>query len=126
MLLTIRGSRQKEKVMYYADNKENTESNYLKKNLGFSTVTNPLNNKKSSSILNLYEMIEEIIKAEFPSLKNTNLLTDLTLYSMIDKIQTVQTIENVLSCITHTDKLVNENGEVEEEYKQTLISQVVV
>lgn len=44
-------------------------------------------------------MVSKILQEEIPQLKNNQLLYDLVLYSIIEKMNTVQTVGNVLSYI---------------------------
>lgn len=62
-------------------------------------------------------MIAKILHEELPMLKNNSLLYNLVLYSISEKMKTVQTVENVLSCIKEANaKTVEDvsfkNGEV--------------
>ena len=81
-----------------------------------SNMSNPfkrnLNDKNKLSI-----MVSQILSEEIPQLKNNSLLHDLVLYSLLEKMNTVQTIENVLSYIKESDaKAVQDvsfrNGEI--------------
>lgn len=47
----------------------------------------------------LSSMVAKILSEEIPQLKNNALLHELVLYSLLDKMNTVQTMENVLSYI---------------------------
>lgn len=44
-------------------------------------------------------MVSQILNEEIPQLKDNSLLHDLVVYSLLEKMNTVQTIENVLSYI---------------------------
>ena len=60
--------------------------------------TNPiLNNSESQDKLS--EMVTAILDKELPMLKNNSLLHDLVIYTLTEKVKTVQTVENVLSYI---------------------------
>lgn len=81
-----------------------------------SNMSNPFkrnhNDKNKLSI-----MVSQILSEEIPQLKNNSLLHDLVLYSLLEKMNTVQTIENVLSYIKESDaKAVQDvcfrNGEI--------------
>lgn len=87
-----------------------------KENEKQSNMSNPLkrnhNDKNKLSI-----MVSQILSEEIPQLKNNSLLHDLVLYSLLEKMNTVQTIENVLSYIKESDaKTVQDvsfkNGEI--------------
>ncbi len=66
-----------------------------KKDIPFSYVmSNPINNTD-----NFHNMVENILDSEIPKLKNNIVLHDLVLYTVIEKLNTVQTVENVLSYI---------------------------
>ncbi len=83
------------------------------KKLNFST--NPIQNNSSNEKLSI--MVEKILDEELPMMKNNSLLYNLVLYTIIEKMQTVQNVQNVLSCIKeHKGKIVNnitfKNGEV--------------
>ena len=56
----------------------------------------------------LYKMVSEILDNEFPELKNNSLIHDLVLY----RVKTIQTLENVLSCIKEVDVKESQNGEM--------------
>ncbi len=65
-----------------------------------------LNNRISNPIVNNYSesdklstMICNILNEEFPHLRNNSLLHDIVLYNLVEKIKTVQSVENVLSYI---------------------------
>ena len=67
-----------------------------------TNMSNPIkrnhSNKNKLSI-----MVSQILSEEIPQLKNNSLLHDLVLYSLMEKMNTVQTIENVLSYIKESD-----------------------
>ena len=70
-------------------------------------------NKTSEEIVSnnsdkLCKMISEILDNEFPELKNNSLIHDLVLY----RVKTIQTLENVLSCIKEVDVKESQNGEM--------------
>ncbi len=78
------------------------------------TINKAINMEKelpnNSEILSL--MVSEILEKEFPKLKNNSLLHDLVLY----KVKTIQTEENVLSCMSEieskeTDKKGTNSGD---------------
>ena len=48
-------------------------------------------------------MVSQILSEEIPQLKNNSLLHDLVLYSLMEKMNTVQTVENVLSYIKDSE-----------------------
>jgi len=81
-----------------------------------SNMSNPL--KRNHTDRNkLSIMVSQILSEEIPQLKNNSLLHDLVLYSLLEKMNTVQTIENVLSYIKENDaKAVQDvsfkNGEI--------------
>lgn len=82
-----------------------------------SNMTNPVNCDDYSDTDRLSMMISSIIEQEIPQLKNNSLLFDLVLYSILEKMKTVQSVENVLSYIKETNvKTVEDvsfvNGEV--------------
>lgn len=78
-------------------------------------MTNPINSNTDRN--KIAEMVKNILDNELPMLKNNSLLHDLVLYSVLEKMNTVQNVKNVLSYIK--DKSVKEvrdvyfrNGEV--------------
>lgn len=82
-----------------------------KNNMSNSIKINEANRNKISL------MINDILSKEFPHLKNNSLLKDLVLYSLAEKMSTVQTMENVLSYIKGSNaKVVQDvsfkNGEI--------------
>ena len=82
--------------MYESERKITLEwQNADKKDTPFSYVmSNPINNTD-----NFHKMVENILDSEIPRLKNNLVLHDLLLYTVIEKLNTVQTVENVLSYI---------------------------
>ena len=60
-------------------------------------MTNPINT--SRNINNISDMVTKILDEELPMLKNNSLLHDLVLYTLKEKMNTVQNVENVLSYI---------------------------
>ena len=86
----------KVKKMYEHEKKVTLEwINADKKDIPFSYVmSNPINNTD-----NFHNMVENILDSEIPKLKNNIVLHDLVLYTVIEKLNTVQTVENVLSYI---------------------------
>ncbi len=81
-----------------------------------SNMTNPItDNYTDTDKLSL--MISKILHEEFPMIKNNSLLFDLVRYTILEKMKTVQTVENVLSYIKEANgKTVQDvsfkNGEV--------------
>lgn len=80
------------------------------------SITNPITGEFSDTD-KLSLMIVKIIHEELPMIKDNSLLFDLVLYSIAEKMKTVQSVENVLSYIKETNaKSVNDvsfkNGEV--------------
>jgi hypothetical protein len=68
------------------------------KNVSECSTTNPIfDNYSQSDKLSI--MISKILNDELPMLKDNSLLHDLVLYSLLEKIKTVQSVENVLSYI---------------------------
>lgn len=68
------------------------------KNVDYSKVTNPMSSDYANSD-KLALMVRTILDNELPDYKNNSLLYDLVLYSLVEKANTVQNIENVLSYI---------------------------
>ena len=91
--------------------KEN--GNTVKENRKMSCpITSNFSNSDKLSL-----MISKILQEELPMIKNNSLLFNLVLYSISEKMKTVQTVENVLSCIKEANvKTVEDvsfkNGEV--------------
>ena len=44
-------------------------------------------------------LVSRVLEEELPQLKNNSLLYDLVLYTLLEKMNTVQSVENVLSYI---------------------------
>lgn len=63
-----------------------------------SKMSNPINCSISKRD-NIKQMVHKILEEEIPQLKDNTLLQDMVVYSLIEKMHTVQTIENVLSYI---------------------------
>ncbi len=61
-------------------------------------MSNPLRRNYSDTD-KLSMMVSKILQEELPQLKNNSLLYDLVLYTLLEKMNTVQTVENVLSYI---------------------------
>lgn len=59
------------------------------------SITNPIANQTKT----FSEMVKKILDSEIPMLKNNSLIHDLVLYNLMEKVKTVQTVENVLSYI---------------------------
>ncbi len=81
-----------------------------------AAITCPITSKFSDSD-KLSLMISKILHEELPMLKDNSLLFNLVLYSISEKMKTVQTVENVLSYIKEANaKTVQDvsfrNGEV--------------
>lgn len=68
------------------------------KNSENSKFTNPLKSDYSSTD-KLALMVKTILKEEFPQLEHNSLLYDLVIYTLVEKMNTVQNVENVLSYI---------------------------
>ena len=87
-----------------------------KGNLESPVVSNPISGEYSDTD-KLSLMIIKVIHEELPMIKDNSLLFDLVLYSILEKMKTVQSVENVLSYIKETNaKMVQDvsfkNGEV--------------
>lgn len=67
-------------------------------NLTSSKMTNPLSDKYTTSE-KLANMVKLVLKQELPQLEHNSLLYDLVLYTITEKMNTVQNVENVLSYI---------------------------
>ncbi len=85
-------------------------------NCSKSTVSNPITDNYSDTD-KLSIMIAKILHEELPMLENNSLLRDLVMYSLLEKMKTVQSVENVLSYIKENNaKQVHDvsfkNGEV--------------
>ena len=80
----------------------------------------PMSNQLEANSLmeeNLSQMVNQIIEEEFPSLKSTEMLHDMVLYSLIERLNTIQTMENVLSYIKEAkikkvDEILFKNGDI--------------
>lgn len=68
------------------------------RNSAEKTMSNPLTRKHTDTD-KLALMVKTILTKEIPRLENNSLLYDLVLYTLIEKINTVQNVENVLSYI---------------------------
>lgn len=84
-------SEKKVTIEFVKENGENESSEY-------AHMTNPINSEYSNTD-KLALMVKRILKEEIPQLENNSLLYDLVLYSLIEKMNTVQKVENVLSYI---------------------------
>lgn len=78
-------------------------------------MSNPISMKSTTN--NLSTMVATILDEELPMLKNNSLLHGLVMYTVMEKLTTVQTVENVLSYIKDNNgKKVHDisfkNGEV--------------
>ena len=87
-----------------------------KENISASKMSNPITNSNKMKN-NLSTMVSKILEEEIPRLKNNTLLYNLVLYTLTEKMNTVQTVENVLSYIkSNNAKSVEEvcinNGEI--------------
>ena len=60
-------------------------------------MTNPLKINNSSD--KIADMVKMVLDNELPSLKHNSLLHDLVLYTVLEKMNTVQNVENALSYI---------------------------
>lgn len=79
-------------------------------------ISNPITNNYSDTD-KLSIMIAKILHEELPMLENNSLLHNLVMYTLLEKMKTVQTVENVLSYIKENNaKQVHDvsfkNGEV--------------
>lgn len=78
-------------------------------------MSNPINNNSESNKIS--QMVNTILDSEFPELKNNSLIHDLVFYNILEKMNTVQTVENVLSCMKSNqakkiDDVYFKNGEI--------------
>lgn len=74
-------------------------NNIRKKDKKLSYVmSDPIKDNKSPSD-KLSAMVRKVLEEELPNLKNNSLLYNLVLYTLTEKMKTVQTVENVLSYI---------------------------
>ena len=62
-----------------------------------SGMTNPVNSNNDTE--KIADMVTQILDNELPMLKNNSLLHDLVLYTVFEKMNTVQNVKNVLSYI---------------------------
>lgn len=69
---------------------------------GKAHMSNPISNNYSNTD-KLAIMVSKVLEEELPQLKNNSLLYDLVLYTLLEKMNTVQTVENVLSYIKGSD-----------------------
>lgn len=60
-------------------------------------MTNPLTETNNADKIG--DMVTKILDDELPMLKNNSLLHDLVLYTVLEKMNTVQNVKNVLSYI---------------------------
>jgi len=82
----------------------------------FECVSNPIEDKTRVDS-DLSGLIERIIEYEFPQLKSTSMLHDMVLYSIKEKMNTIQTMQNVLSYIKEAnvkkvDEISFKNGDI--------------
>ncbi len=75
-----------------------TEERHEKNN----RMSNPIRRNYSDTD-KLSMMVSKVLQEELPQLKNNSLLYDLVLYTLLEKMNTVQTVENVLSYIKGSD-----------------------
>ncbi|MCD7879071.1 MAG: hypothetical protein LUG16_03960, partial [Candidatus Gastranaerophilales bacterium] len=78
--------------------KDNEERDLRKENSQNMCVSNPITIKNNNAN-KLSEMVTKVLNAEFPQLKNNSLLHNLVL----EKLNTVQSVENVLSYIKESN-----------------------
>ncbi len=95
---------------------EEVRGNCMKEEAVSMNMTNPIG-QKSNEEDKISAMVTSILDKEFPNLKNNSLLHDLVLYTLMEKVKTVQTVENVLSYIKENNaKEINDvhfkNGEI--------------
>ncbi len=80
-----------------------------------SDMTNPIvENYKNNKIA---EMVRTILDKELPMYKHNSLLHDLVIYTVLEKMDTVQNVKNVLSyikdnCVKEVRDVYFRNGEV--------------
>ena len=65
-------------------------------------TSNPITDSNKISN-NLSSMVRKILEQEIPRLKDNSLLYNLVLYTLTEKMKTVQTVENVLSYIKDSE-----------------------
>lgn len=75
----------------------------------FANMTNPANYDDASESDKLLNMISTILEQEIPRLKKNSVLFNLIKYSVLEKVKTVQSVENVLSYIKETDAKIIED-----------------
>lgn len=80
-----------------------------------SLMSNPVKNTVKADKLAL--MVRKILNEEIPKLKHNSLLYNLVLFTVTEKMKTVQTVENVLSYIKENNiskihDISIENGEI--------------
>lgn len=111
--------RKKDLVMLNENKKVKFEFVNTTKKTGKEVCMN-MTNPRSCSIKDtekLSYMVQTILEQELPMLKNNAFLHDLVLYTLLEKVKTVQTVKNVLSYIKESDtKQINDvrfqNGEI--------------
>jgi len=98
------------------ERKRNVTVEYEGIKTNFECASNPL---ADNSRLNadLSQLVDSIIKYEFPFLKNTSMLHDMALYAIKEKMNTIQTMQNVLSYIKEAnvkkvDEISFKNGDI--------------
>ena len=79
-------------------------------------ISNPITSEYTDTD-KLSLMISKILHEEFPMIKNNSLLYELVLYTLVNKMNTIQKVENVISYIkeNHVTKVHDvsfENGEI--------------
>ena len=67
-----------------------------------SYQTNPIR-RRYVDTTDLSALIAKVIEDEIPRLKNNSLLFDLVMYTVLEDLKTVQSVENVLSYIKKSD-----------------------
>ncbi len=92
-------------------NKENIDKRYTDSKMSNSITAHYSDSDK------LALMIKKVLLEELPMIKNNSLLYNLVLYSLIEKMKTVQSVENVLSYIKNrhakrVDDVLFHNGEI--------------
>ena len=83
--------------MFNQEKKVRIELKREKEQFGHKEITNPI--KEISKTDKLALMVKRILEEELPMLKDNSLLYDLVLYTLVEKMNTVQNVENVISCI---------------------------
>ena len=89
-------SEKKVTVEWLCNVKGNDEGNA--KVCGKTTMSNPITNSYSDTD-KISLMVTKILHEELPMLEHNSLLKDLVMYSLLEKMKTVQSVENVLSYI---------------------------